>query len=44
MMTGSGACVFAAYDARESAERVAEEAKSCFQAFVAKGINRYSIE
>ena len=44
MMTGSGACVFAAYDERESAERVADEAEGCFQAFVAEGINRYSIE
>ena len=44
MMTGSGACVFAAYDERKIAERVAGEAEGQFQTFVAEGINRYSME
>ena len=43
MMTGSGACVFAAYDEREIAEQVAGEAAGPFKAFVAEGINRYSV-
>ena len=43
MMTGSGACVFAAYDEREIAEQVAGEAAGPFKAFVAEGINRYSL-
>ena len=43
MMTGSGACVFAAYDEREVAEQVAADAASQFKAFVAEGINRYSV-
>ena len=44
MMTGSGACVFAAYNERKIAEQVAGEAEGQFQAFVAEGINRYSME
>lgn len=44
MMTGSGGCVFAAYDERDAAEQVAAEAEGLFQAFVAEGINRYSME
>ena len=43
MMTGSGACVFAAYDEREIAEQVAGDAAGQFKAFVAEGINRYSL-
>ena len=43
MMTGSGSCVFAAYDERETAEKVASEAAGQYQAFVAEGINRYSV-
>ena len=43
MMTGSGACVFAAFDEREVAERVAGDAAGQFKAFVAEGINRYSM-
>jgi len=43
MMTGSGSCVFAAYDDQETAENVAREAAGQYQAFVAKGLNRYSV-
>ena len=43
MMTGSGACVFAAYDNRDEAERVAQLAKREFRVYVAKGINRYAM-
>ena len=43
MMTGSGACVFAAFDEREIAEQVAGDAAGQFKAFVAEGINRYSV-
>lgn len=41
MMTGSGACVFASYDSREEAERVAMMAPETVSAFVAKGINKH---
>ena len=43
MMTGSGACVFASFQSQAEAERVAEAAKSEFNVFVAKGINRFTV-
>ena len=43
MMTGSGACVFASYDSRDEAERVAKAAPEHFSVFVAKGINRFTV-
>ena len=41
MMTGSGACVFASYESRSEAERVARLAPEAVSAFVAKGINKH---
>ena len=43
MMTGSGACVFASFQSQAEAQRVAEAAKSEFNVFVAKGINRFTV-
>ncbi len=43
MMTGSGACVFASFDSISEAQHVAESAKGEFSAFVAKGINRFTV-
>ena len=43
MMTGSGACVFASFQSRVEAQRVAEAAKGEFSVFVAKGINRFTV-
>lgn len=43
MMTGSGACVFASFQSRAEAQRVAEAAKGEFSVFVAKGINRFTV-
>ena len=43
MMTGSGACVFASFQSQAEAQRVAETAKSEFNVFVAKGINRFTV-
>jgi 4-diphosphocytidyl-2-C-methyl-D-erythritol kinase len=37
-LTGSGACVFAAFDRLEAAERVAAECPDRFRAFVASGV------
>jgi 4-diphosphocytidyl-2-C-methyl-D-erythritol kinase len=42
-MTGSGACVFAAFESRDEALHVAALAENEFQAFVALGINRYTM-
>ena len=42
-MTGSGACVFAAFDSREEAMQVATLAENEFHAIVAQGINRYTM-
>lgn len=42
-MTGSGACVFAAFESRDEAMHVAALAENEFQAFVALGINRYTM-
>ena len=43
MMTGSGACVFASFQSQAEAQRIAEAAKSEFNVFVAKGINRFTV-
>ena len=43
MMTGSGACVFAGFQSQAEAQRIAEAAKSEFNVFVAKGINRFTV-
>ena len=43
MMTGSGACVFASFQSRAEAQRVADAAKGEFSVFVAKGINRFTV-
>ena len=43
MMTGSGACVFASFQSQTEAQRIAEAAKSEFNVFVAKGINRFTV-
>ncbi|MDB2667115.1 4-(cytidine 5'-diphospho)-2-C-methyl-D-erythritol kinase [Luminiphilus sp.] len=42
-MTGSGACVFAAFDSRDEAMQVATLAENEFHAIVAQGINRYTM-
>ena len=42
-MTGSGACVFAAFDSRDKAMQVATLAENKFQVIVAQGINRYTM-
>jgi 4-diphosphocytidyl-2-C-methyl-D-erythritol kinase len=39
-MTGSGACVFAAFENAEDARRIAAQAPASMRAFVARGINR----
>ena len=41
-MTGSGACVFAAFDSRDEAMQVATLAENEFHVIVAQGINRYT--
>jgi 4-diphosphocytidyl-2-C-methyl-D-erythritol kinase len=40
MMTGTGACVFAAFDSRSAAEEVLEKLPAGWQAFAAHGVNR----
>lgn len=40
-MTGSGSCVFAAYDHREEAQRVIDELPAGMNGFVAHGISRH---
>ena len=42
-MTGSGACVFAAFDSRDEATQVAALAENKFHVIVAQGINRYTM-
>lgn len=42
-MTGSGACVFAAFDSRDEAMQVATLAENEFHVIVAQGINRYTM-
>ena len=42
-MTGSGACVFAAFDSQEAADRVVEDLPEGMQGFVAQGLNRHPL-
>ena len=42
-MTGSGGCVFAAYESRESAERVLSQAPAPMHGFVARGLARHPL-
>ena len=42
-MTGSGACVFAEVQDRESAERVAAEMPASMQGFVVRGLEQHPL-
>jgi 4-diphosphocytidyl-2-C-methyl-D-erythritol kinase len=42
-MTGSGACVFAAYESREEAQRVLDQLPPPMQGFVAKGLEHHPL-
>jgi 4-diphosphocytidyl-2-C-methyl-D-erythritol kinase len=42
-MTGSGACVFAAFDDRESAQRVIEALPGTMKGFIAQGLDRHPL-
>jgi 4-diphosphocytidyl-2-C-methyl-D-erythritol kinase len=42
-MTGSGACVFAAYGSREEAQRVLDQLPATMQGFVAKGMAHHPL-
>jgi 4-diphosphocytidyl-2-C-methyl-D-erythritol kinase len=42
-MTGSGGCVFAAFDSREAAQRVIDELPDSMQGFVARGLERHPL-
>ena len=42
-MTGSGGCVFAAYESREEAARVLRQAPAPMQGFVARGLARHPL-
>jgi 4-diphosphocytidyl-2-C-methyl-D-erythritol kinase len=42
-MTGSGACVFAAFDSRAAAQAVAGELPGSMQGFVAQGLDRHPL-
>jgi 4-diphosphocytidyl-2-C-methyl-D-erythritol kinase len=42
-ITGSGACVFAAFDSREAAEALADELPGSMQGFVAQGLDRHPL-
>jgi 4-diphosphocytidyl-2-C-methyl-D-erythritol kinase len=42
-MTGSGSCVFAAFDSREAAQAVADEMPGSMQGFVAQGLDRHPL-
>jgi len=42
-MTGSGACVFAAFDDRESAQRVFDALPSTMKGFIAQGITQHPL-
>ena len=42
-MTGSGACVFAAFEGREGAQRVIDALPGSMQGFVARGIDRHPL-
>jgi 4-diphosphocytidyl-2-C-methyl-D-erythritol kinase len=42
-MTGSGGCVFAAFEAREAAQRVIEELPASMHGFVARGLEHHPL-
>jgi 4-diphosphocytidyl-2-C-methyl-D-erythritol kinase len=42
-MTGSGACVFAAFDRREEAQAVAAQLPGSMQGFVAQGLSQHPL-
>jgi 4-diphosphocytidyl-2-C-methyl-D-erythritol kinase len=42
-MTGSGACVFAAFDSRDSAQAVAAEMPASMRGFVAQGLGKHPL-
>ena len=42
-MTGSGACVFAQFDSRESAQRVMDRLPATMKGFVAKGLGQHPL-
>jgi len=42
-MTGSGACVFAAFDSEQAAEQVFRQRPGGMQGFVAKGLDRHPL-
>ena len=42
-MTGSGSCVFAGFESRESAERVLAELPAPMKGFVAQGLPRHPL-
>ena len=42
-MTGSGGCVFAAFDTREAAQRVIDELPDSMQGFIARGLERHPL-
>ena len=42
-MTGSGACVFAAFDSKEAADRVVHDLPEGMQGFVAQGLDRHPL-
>jgi 4-diphosphocytidyl-2-C-methyl-D-erythritol kinase len=42
-MTGSGACVFAAFDDRESAQRVIDALPGTMKGFIAQGLDRHPL-
>jgi len=42
-MTGSGGCVFAAFDSREAAQRVMDELPASMHGFVAQGLARHPL-
>jgi len=39
-MTGTGSCIFAAFERWEDAERIAARVPECWRSFVARGLNR----
>jgi 4-diphosphocytidyl-2-C-methyl-D-erythritol kinase len=42
-MTGSGACVFAAFEDRESAQRVIDALPGTMKGFIAQGLDRHPL-
>jgi 4-diphosphocytidyl-2-C-methyl-D-erythritol kinase len=42
-MTGTGASVFAVFDAKENANNVLQLLPDCYTGFVAKGVDRSSL-